>query len=132
MAEARHWTRQRLAAEGIAGDMADTAVLLVSEVATNACVHTASGTPGGRFRLRVERTEWGVRVECEDQGAPIGTRLGYTMSDPCAIGGRGLALLAELADAYGDRTTATGRTVYFELHRPPERSPRPPVQRGAP
>ena len=118
VAEARRWVRQVLEIEAAPADIADTAVLLVSEVATNALTHTDSGHPGGRFVLRVRCGPGRLRVECDDAGSRTGSRPRYVMSGPEEVGGRGLALLAELADAYGDRADPTGRTIHFELHWP--------------
>ncbi|WP_106252304.1 ATP-binding protein [Allonocardiopsis opalescens] len=125
---ARRWVRGVLALADLTGEPADTAVLLVSELATNSLAHTASGEAGGWFRLRVRCGPQRVRVECEDAGNRTGARPRYAMSGPEDTRGRGLALVAELADAFGDRADATGRTVFFELHR----SPSPPTRRGAP
>ena len=51
---------------------ADDAVLLVSELAANACAHSASGQPGGRFVVGLCRSgssRGQVYAEVEDQGS---------------------------------------------------------------
>ncbi|PRX96843.1 ATP-binding protein [Allonocardiopsis opalescens] len=116
--DARRWTRRMLAHAGVPADVADTALLLVSELAANAVRHTRSGEPGGRFRLRVRCAAGAVRVECDDQGGRDGARPRYTMSAPDAVGGRGLALVARLSAAYGHRTAPSGGTAHVELRWP--------------
>ncbi|PRX95445.1 ATP-binding protein [Allonocardiopsis opalescens] len=131
VAEARNWLRQVLTVEAVPAGVVDIAVLLLSEVATNAVTHTESGAPGGRFVLRVRCGPGWLRIECDDAGNRTGSHPRYVMSGPEEVGGRGLALVAELADAFGDRFGFTGRTVYFELHwpNPSGRSPLP-ARRG--
>ena len=52
---------------------ADDALLCVSELATNAVVHSRSGRPGGRFTVRAMVRAGSVRVEVTDEGGPWGT-----------------------------------------------------------
>ena len=73
---------------------ADDAILLISELATNACLYSASGDLGGAFTVRIERFGGHVRVEVEDQGSawdgdlskarlPHGLYLMQALSDSC-------------------------------------------------
>lgn len=50
---------------------ADDAIVIASELAANAVVHSNSGAPGGQFTIRVEvrRSDY-VWIEVEDQGGP--------------------------------------------------------------
>lgn len=113
---ARRWTRSRLAGSGIAADepLAETLILLVSELVTNAVVHT--GCPAV-LRLSLPGTEAGeatVRLEVADRSerAPVPRCVG---SD--ATGGRGLALVDGLADRWGWSTDGTGKRIWCELDR---------------
>ena len=48
----------------------DDTVLLVGELAANACAHSDSGRPGGRFIVRVQVSKTArVYAEVEDQGS---------------------------------------------------------------
>jgi serine/threonine-protein kinase RsbW len=47
---------------------ADDAVLCVSELATNAVLHSASRNPGGTFTVRASIFDGQVRIEVEDNG----------------------------------------------------------------
>jgi anti-sigma regulatory factor (Ser/Thr protein kinase) len=47
---------------------ADDAVLCVSELATNAVLHSASRNPGGTFTVRASISSDYVRIEVEDNG----------------------------------------------------------------
>ncbi|MEU4235375.1 ATP-binding protein [Nonomuraea sp. NPDC026600] len=90
--------------------------LVASELATNAVMHSASGCPAGRFALQIE-----VEGDSTDQAGA----LGLTCIDmgPALVsmprgegeGGRGLALVQELADAYDVVLTPTCRTVWCRL-----------------
>jgi len=89
----------------------DDAILCLSELVTNATIHSHSRQPGGHFRVRVERRGSRVRVEVTDQGGP------WTQSQPHDDqNGRGLLVVAQLADDCGRNGDAqTGWMVWFEI-----------------
>ncbi|GAA2576763.1 ATP-binding protein [Actinomadura fulvescens] len=71
VAQVRRWTRQALASAGVPDELVSDALTCVSELATNATRHTASGRPGGRYRVVVEVrpvASGQVHVEVVDQG----------------------------------------------------------------
>ena len=120
---ARRWLDGLLVRQcpDIPDDTAAAAVLLLSEVATNALRHTASGR-GGTFAVVAQvRSGW-LRVHVEDAGGAIGRpRLAAPRCD--AEGGRGLALVAAFADRWGRLEPGPG--VYFALGwRVPQRAGR--------
>ncbi|MFJ6781960.1 ATP-binding protein [Streptomyces yangpuensis] len=88
----------------------DDVLLCVSELATNALLH---GVPPGRgYRLRMLRYDGTVRVEVHDSGdgrPRIGRR------DPGAEGGRGLLLVAAVADRWGTVPRVPGKVVWCEF-----------------
>jgi PAS domain S-box-containing protein len=91
----------------------DVAVLLTSELVTNAIRHTEGG-----LRLRVVRRPGGLRVEVHDrdlQAMPQLHRRAEDGSDDLAEGGRGLQFVAELATRWGVETLAGSKQVWFEL-----------------
>jgi anti-sigma regulatory factor (Ser/Thr protein kinase) len=85
------------------------AQLLVSEVVTNSIKHSGSDEP---IQLRVWERATGLKVEVTDGG------LGFEASEPTmpgeGEGGRGLLILAALADRWGTSCDARAR-VWFEL-----------------
>jgi anti-sigma regulatory factor (Ser/Thr protein kinase) len=93
---------------------ADDAILCLSELVTNACLHSRSREPGGHFRVRVQRHGRHLRVEVSDQGGPW---LPSTSQD--GLNGRGLLVVAQLARDWG-RTgdQRAGWTVWFEIEAP--------------
>jgi len=92
----------------------DTAVLLVSELATNAVCHTNSGTRGGgSFEVAILRTGSAVRIEVRDGGAcqePLAQQTSEGEET-----GRGLELVIALATRWGWAGGPGGRRVWFEL-----------------
>ncbi|MGW5211273.1 ATP-binding protein [Streptomyces sp. NPDC004051] len=113
---ARQWTRSRLAGSGIEVDepLSETLILLVSELVTNAVVHT--GCPAV-LRLSLTDAEAGeatVRLEVADRSsrAPVPRCV-----DGEATGGRGLALVDGLADRWGWSADDTGKRIWCELDR---------------
>ncbi|MFJ3672975.1 SpoIIE family protein phosphatase [Streptomyces sp. NPDC090106] len=115
VATARSFVRDTLQGWGFA-DIVDDAVVLTSELVTNAVVH--AGTAADVLCLRLED---GVRVEVADrypereiplQGHPA------TMGSPDREGGRGLQLCAALAGRWGVDYTPTHKQVWFQLDLP--------------
>jgi serine/threonine-protein kinase RsbW len=92
---------------------ADDAVLLISELATNACTYTASGTPGGTFTVRVARFRGLVRAEVEDQGSTWDGNLSAAQPP------HGLYLLQALSASCGTYPGARGWVAWYTLATPP-------------
>jgi len=90
-------------------------VLLTSELAANAVLHTASGN-GGTFGVTVSHDASLVRVEVHDAGAPTAPVI--VAGDGLQPTGRGLALVAVLAARWGQQGNERGRAVWFELDCP--------------
>jgi serine/threonine-protein kinase RsbW len=86
------------------------ALLCVSELATNAVLHSRSGRQGGRFTVRAARRAGSVRVEVTDEGGPWGHE-----RDGDGQSGRGLLIVGELASRWGREDGAGRRTMWFEL-----------------
>ncbi|WP_327085321.1 ATP-binding protein [Nonomuraea sp. NBC_01738] len=90
----------------------DEAVLLTSELATNAVLHTQSGD-GGSFTVAVRSRGSLVRVCVEDAGSdgpPCACRTGVY-----ATRGRGLPLLEALSHRWGYVRANGANIVWFEL-----------------
>ncbi|MCF2526596.1 ATP-binding SpoIIE family protein phosphatase [Yinghuangia soli] len=105
-AEARRLTARKLAEWGL-HDLVFTAELLVSELVTNG-VRYSAGEIGLRLILR-ERT-LACEVADSSSAAP---RVRRSLDDD--EGGRGLLLVAQLAQDWGVRTGPRGKTVWAEL-----------------
>jgi anti-sigma regulatory factor (Ser/Thr protein kinase) len=83
-------------------------MLMVSELVTNAVVHGE-----GPIDLRIERLGDRVRIAVTDHGT--GTPVEDGMPDSDAVHGRGLAIVARLAQRWGVRAhQGAGTTVWFE------------------
>ncbi|MGW5974641.1 SpoIIE family protein phosphatase [Streptomyces sp. NPDC055186] len=115
VASARAFVRDTLQGWGFA-DIIDDAVVLTSELVTNAVVH--AGTSADLLCLRGDD---GVRIEVSDryperevplQGSAV------SMGSPDREGGRGLQLCAALADRWGVEYSPTYKTVWFQLEVP--------------
>ncbi|MFI5663411.1 ATP-binding protein [Streptomyces sp. NPDC051684] len=113
---ARRWARSRLAGSGIEADesLAETLILIVSELVTNAVVHTGhpavlrialpSDVPAARLgTVRVE-----VADTCERPPSP-------RHADGEETNGRGLELVDGLADRWGWRPEGTGKAIWCEI-----------------
>jgi len=112
VAAARRFVAGILSRRGSHAD--ETARLLVTEAATNALLHSASGDDGGSFEVRCDVDhDRRLRVEVHDGGAPSGPRRRVHQLD--ALTGRGFELFDALASRWGHSGGARGRVVWFEL-----------------
>ncbi|SCG00093.1 Anti-sigma regulatory factor (Ser/Thr protein kinase) [Streptomyces sp. MnatMP-M17] len=120
---ARRWARSRLVGSGIGDDepVAETLILLISELVTNAVVHT--GCPAVlRMLFGLGAAEAGtVRVEVADtSAAPPRPR----HADGEDTNGRGLELVDGLADRWGWQPEGAGKRIWCEVdRRTPEAAP---------
>lgn len=92
--------------------IAHDVVLLASELATNAILHTASGA-GGKFYVFVYADDACVRVEVHDLGSV--TQPAVRDCDSPGESGTGLRLVDEIADRWGFHGGQYGRVVWFEM-----------------
>jgi anti-sigma regulatory factor (Ser/Thr protein kinase) len=93
----------------------DDVILLATEVATNAVVHTASGK-GGTFTVVVRPGDGVIRVEVHDGGSEASP--GIRATEALAGSGRGLDLVESLATRWGHLGDREGRVVWFEVEWP--------------
>ena len=93
--------------------VADDAVLCLSELASNAVVHSRSREPGGCFTVHARLDGNRLRVEVRDQGGSWQSP-GRTSED--AQNGRGLLIVGQLAARWGcEGHSQSGWSVWFEL-----------------
>ncbi|MBP0453657.1 MULTISPECIES: SpoIIE family protein phosphatase [unclassified Kitasatospora] len=117
---ARSFVRDALLGWGLP-EVVDDAVVLVSELVTNAVVH--AGTAAEVCCLREDGT---VRIEVTDhhpeRGLPSFADVPVTASDryadPDGEGGRGLLMCSALAERWGVEYAAGRKTVWFRLALP--------------
>ncbi|MDI3407897.1 ATP-binding protein [Streptomyces cavernicola] len=122
---ARRWARSRLAGSGIEADepLAETLVLLISELVTNAVVHTGCPAVLSLLLPPTPASAPGtVRVEVIDACArPPRPR----QAEGEDTNGRGLALVDGLADRWGWQSDGGGKRIWCEVDRyEPEPEPR--------
>lgn len=92
--------------------LTERAVLLTSELVTNALAHTLSGA-GGSFEVIVWRDADSVLVAVFDDGSDGSPAL--VGADPESESGRGLGLVAALADRWGHEGATAAGAVWFLL-----------------
>ncbi|MFJ5268945.1 SpoIIE family protein phosphatase [Streptomyces sp. NPDC088358] len=115
VATARSFVRDTLQGWGFA-DIVDDAVVLTSELVTNAVVH--AGTSADVLCLRSDE---GVRIEVSDRYPEREIPLqasAVNMGSPDREGGRGLQLCAALAGHWGVEYSPTHKQVWFQLDLP--------------
>lgn len=125
IAKVRSWTREYLAACGVPPAAIEDALLILSELSTNALVHTRSGGPHGAFRVLLRRGTTTVRVEVTDAGGPGAPIARRSATDPLIgpateEGGLGLALVEALATRWSVRGDTRSWTVTADVPCAPE------------
>lgn len=111
-AQARRLTRARLTGWSVCPDTCDSAALVVSELVTNAIVHTASR----RVVCELRDGEGLVRIAVRDEGRPPGEPPASPQR-PDEEHGRGLLLVDAVCHAWGAQEHGTGLLVWAELAR---------------
>ncbi|WP_432102926.1 ATP-binding protein [Streptomyces sp. bgisy091] len=115
---ARRWARSRLIGSGVEDDepIAETLILLISELVTNAVVHT--GCPAVLRMLFGSANPAGsagtVRVEVADASCSPPQPRHAAGED---TGGRGLELVDGLADRWGWQPEGAGKRIWCEVDR---------------
>ncbi|MEV0912853.1 ATP-binding protein [Streptomyces sp. NPDC049967] len=117
--QARRRMREQLRSRGVPDSVVDDAVLILSELLSNACRH---GRPLGRHSdvgegdvraaWHVDRTG-GLTVEVTDGGGP--TRPVPATPSVTARGGRGLNIISALAEKWGVRDDSSGEVTVWVL-----------------
>jgi anti-sigma regulatory factor (Ser/Thr protein kinase) len=110
VAVARRRTRERLAAWDVDDKTADDTLLIISELVTNAVRY---GSPPIELRLILDRS---LTCEVRDAGS-ASPHLRH--AGAAEEGGRGLFIAAQLAQAWGTRYAAPGKTIWTEQTLPP-------------
>ncbi|WP_079146754.1 SpoIIE family protein phosphatase [Streptomyces griseochromogenes] len=105
---ARRFTRRTLRAWSVSPETIDTALLIVSELVTNALVHT-----GGQVRLDLSLLNHRLRLAVADASprSPVKpTHIGWE-----ATGGRGILLVEAVSAAWGTVPVSGGKQVWAEI-----------------
>ncbi|WP_371614335.1 ATP-binding protein [Streptomyces sp. NBC_00454] len=97
---------------GCGDEAADDALLLVSEVVANACMHA-----GGPSSLLLRCTAERLRIEVTD-ASPVAPIVRHP-SDPARPGGHGLLIVERLAREWGTEPVDGGKCVWVEVDAPP-------------
>ncbi|MEA5360970.1 ATP-binding protein [Amycolatopsis sp., V23-08] len=109
LAAMRHWMRSVL--DGVSPDVADDAVLLATELVTNALDH-AQGVRAMRLIFRDSASSY--RMEVDDERPDLAPHPGK--SSPGEVRGRGLLLVDALSHRWGVVTHGSEyKTVWAEI-----------------
>ena len=108
-----HYVRDLLAAAGHPYN--DDALLLVTELVTNAVRHSRSGRPGDRVTVAVADCGGTLHINVIDGGSADHRPQLRPEADDDGGGGRGLWLVQELSSAWGWQETPAGHVVWFQL-----------------
>ncbi|MGR4851556.1 ATP-binding protein [Streptomyces sp. LARHCF252] len=122
-AQARRLTRARLAGWSVCEDTCDSAALVVTELVTNAIVHTASA----HIVCELHDGDDLVRIAVRDEGCAPGQPHAAGRTRPEEEHGRGLLLVDALCEAWGAHEHGPGLLVWAELPRTAD-TPRDPSE----
>ncbi|MEW1953440.1 ATP-binding protein [Terrabacter sp. NPDC080008] len=110
VAPARHFLRSTLVAWALDLETVDTAVLCLSELVTNAILHTGAGC-----ELRAVLDRGVLTTTVRDGGSKMVVDLRGAPAEPLAVHGRGLQIVSALSTRWGSELDAVGMTVWFVL-----------------
>ncbi|MEP6625906.1 MAG: MEDS domain-containing protein [Acidimicrobiia bacterium] len=85
----------------------EVSALMGSELATNAILHARSP-----FRVSIQRDSSDITISVRDASMTLPARRN---PGPREVGGRGLGLISEMADAWGTQQESDGKTVWATL-----------------
>ena len=118
---ARHALADQLEAVGVAEQDCQDAMLVLSELVSNAVKHAAP-LPSGEIHVRWEVTDDVLHIEITDGGA--GTRPHASVAALSALGGRGLDIVRTVSTQWGVTEGQDCVTVWAEVPRTPPPDPR--------
>jgi anti-sigma regulatory factor (Ser/Thr protein kinase) len=104
---ARRFVADTLRSWDVPRERIGDAVLLVSELVTNALLHARSAP-----RVELTRHQAHVRVAVADDSTTVPRRRRYAND---AVTGRGIALVETLASRWGSERDGAGKRVWFEI-----------------
>jgi anti-sigma regulatory factor (Ser/Thr protein kinase) len=107
---ARHFALITLAAWGVDDVTAGDAILCLSELVTNALLHTEAGCD-----LRLVLDQGVLTTTVRDGGSAVVVDPTSVMADPLAVHGRGLQVVDASSTRWGSELDAGGMTVWFVL-----------------
>ncbi|MEU5522162.1 ATP-binding protein [Streptomyces sp. NPDC047860] len=125
-AQARHLTRAQLTGWSVCEEICDTAELVVSELVTNAIVHTASS----HIVCELHDGDDLVRIAVRDEGCTPDRPRANTRQRPEEEHGRGLLLVDALCQAWGAHEHGPGLLVWADLPREADTPPDPAEPRN--
>lgn len=110
VADARHFASRTLTAWGVDGATISSALLCLSELVTNAVIHTEAGC-----ELRLVLDEGVLTTTVRDSGSNVIIDPTHVSQDPLAVHGRGLQLVDAFSTRWGSQLDAGGMAVWFVL-----------------
>lgn len=120
-AQARDFTRRTLGRWAL-GDRSDDAVLVVTELATNALLHAApqarAGQTGVWLKLTLRRAHVVCAVTDQSDSPPMCPRTDGALE----VHGRGLHIVEALSEHWGWTRSPAGKTVWAMLPAPPRQT----------
>ncbi len=111
---ARHAFADQLASSGVDRSIQEDAVLVMSELVTNAVKHAAP-LPSGEIRIRWSIEDDCLHMEITDGGAV--TRPHAGVANISSLGGRGLDIVRTVSDQWGVKEDHDCVTVWADLRR---------------
>jgi anti-sigma regulatory factor (Ser/Thr protein kinase) len=110
VAGARRFLLRTLTDWGVDEDTIDNAVLCLSELVTNAVMHTDAGC-----EVRAVLDRGVLTTTVRDGGSSVVVDPRHVTVDPLAVHGRGLQILDACSVRWGSELDTVGMTVWFEL-----------------